>query len=150
MNTQPRDDPRYKTGKWNRTSRAVLIRDGYECRIEPGCPTRAKVADHIIPVSSGLSDFEFFAMSNLRAGCLLHNVARGMNEKAMQTSTTKGNRLVNRAHGLHSKRINASNSGRFLKRAVDGRSKPTVKLSPEAEIDRIQLVTGDYSVKTSA
>jgi hypothetical protein len=41
----------------------------------------ANVADHIIPVHPGMPDALFFGLSNLRAACRDHNLARGFAER---------------------------------------------------------------------
>lgn len=92
-------DPRYGTSRWRKTRLAVLRRDGEECWV-PGCGRRATVADHIVPVSSGLSDFEFHSLSNLRASCMPHNVRRGVAERlareteGVEAPTGFGRRIV--------------------------------------------------------
>ena len=58
----------------------MLNRDAWTCRVVPGCPEPASVADHIIPVHDGMPDALFFALSNLRAACRNHNLARGWTE----------------------------------------------------------------------
>lgn len=73
-----RRDPRYGSRRWQRVRLAVLNRDMWVCRIVPGCPTRASVADHIHPVYEGMPDGMFFGMGNLRGGCRRHNIARGL------------------------------------------------------------------------
>jgi 5-methylcytosine-specific restriction endonuclease McrA len=70
-------DRRYGSNRWRKTAKAVLVRDLYVCRIVPGCPVRATVADHIIPAAPEMSDSLFFGMDNLRAGCKDHNILRG-------------------------------------------------------------------------
>ena len=72
----PKDD-RIKSYRWQKVAKAVLVRDRYICRIVVDCPTRATVADHIIPRYPGMPDSLFFGMGNLRAGCREHNLARG-------------------------------------------------------------------------
>ena len=71
-------DKRYRTARWKKVRLAVLRRDGEACRIVDGCQRRATVADHIVPGHEDMADHEFFAMSNLRAGCQPHNMARGI------------------------------------------------------------------------
>jgi hypothetical protein len=75
------EDRRYHTVRWRRSREAALARDKWTCRIVEGCPRKATVADHIMPVYPGMPDHEFFAMSNLRAGCHTHNTRRGMAER---------------------------------------------------------------------
>jgi hypothetical protein len=75
--SQPRDR-RYGSRRWRITAKAVLDRDLHVCRIVKGCPRRAAVADHIIPVYDGMPDALFFDPRNLRAGCRPHNTARGV------------------------------------------------------------------------
>ena len=51
---------------WARISRAVVERDGYQCRLRlPGCTALATTADHIIRRSQGGDS----SMENLRAAC---------------------------------------------------------------------------------
>jgi 5-methylcytosine-specific restriction endonuclease McrA len=65
--------PAYR-GPWQRIRRAVLIRDGWTCRINgPGCTTRATTCDHIIEHDRG----GLATMSNLRAACAHCNYSRG-------------------------------------------------------------------------
>jgi hypothetical protein len=71
-------DPRYGSNRWRKIAKRVLARDGYVCRIVPGCRFPAKMADHIIEVYPGMPDSLFFGMGNLRAGCAYHNTARGI------------------------------------------------------------------------
>jgi len=80
-----RDDPRYRTRRWKRVRLRVLNRDGWACRIVTGCPSRATVADHIIPAFLGMADDLFFGVANLRAGCRPHNLARGFAASAEAT-----------------------------------------------------------------
>lgn len=54
--SRPRSDRRYHTSKWRRTSKAVLVRDGYRCMIDERCPHIARVVDHIRPVYPGMPD----------------------------------------------------------------------------------------------
>jgi hypothetical protein len=86
----PRDDRRYKTQRWKRTRLRVLNRDLWICRIAPGCPVRATVADHVIAVYPGMPDTLFFGMHNLRAGCQGHNKARGFAPEVSRGSETSG------------------------------------------------------------
>jgi hypothetical protein len=53
------------------------MRDMRVCRVVPGCPVRATVADHIEPATAEMPDSLFYSMSNLRASCRMHNIARG-------------------------------------------------------------------------
>jgi hypothetical protein len=46
--------------------------------VAASCDQRATVADHIVPSSLDMADFEFYALSNLRASCKRHNTARGV------------------------------------------------------------------------
>ncbi len=71
------DDKRYHTARWRRSRAAVLARDRGVCRIVPGCQRRATVCDHITPATASMPDHEFYALSNLRAACMHHNVRRG-------------------------------------------------------------------------
>lgn len=71
-------DRRYGTRKWRRLAERILVRDRRICRIAPGCPDTATVADHIIPASPSMPDSLFFSERNLRAGCRRHNIARGV------------------------------------------------------------------------
>lgn len=72
--------------RWRRTSKRVLSRDLHVCRIVPGCPQRATVADHIIPATLETPDSLFFDERNLRAGCREHNIARGLTEPLERAS----------------------------------------------------------------
>lgn len=99
--TAPQRDPRYGKRRWRETSLIVRNRAGFRCWV-PGCERRATVADHIVPVSSGLSDFEFHHLSNLRASCHKHNTVRGMVERferetaGVEPAPTRGFRPVAR------------------------------------------------------
>jgi hypothetical protein len=74
-------DRRYRTQRWKKARLRVLNRDGWMCQIVKGCDTRATVADHIIPVTPGMPDALFFSLTNLRAACRDHNLARGFAER---------------------------------------------------------------------
>lgn len=74
-NRQP-TDLRYSNRRWRTVRLRVLARDGEACMIEAGCPFRATVADHIVPVYPGMPDSEFYDPTNLRASCRGHNLAR--------------------------------------------------------------------------
>lgn len=65
-------DERYKSGRWKRTRKAVLKRDGYQCQIRlVGCLGIANSADHIIPSEvTGYDDPLFWDMGNLQAACM--------------------------------------------------------------------------------
>src|SRR5690349_1821798 len=82
-------DPRYGSARWRRVSAEVRLRDGL-CRIVPGCPKPAQVADHIFPVYAGMPDSEFFAKSNLRGGCKGHNTLRGQADRAARELGEEG------------------------------------------------------------
>jgi 5-methylcytosine-specific restriction endonuclease McrA len=57
-------DRRYSTSAWQRTRKAVLLRDGYQCMIRgPRCTGTASTVHHVIP-SSERPDL-FYASSNL-------------------------------------------------------------------------------------
>ena len=77
-----RTDARYHSWRWRKLSARVLKRDGYRCRIVPGCEVRATVADHVDPVYPGMPDAEFFDASRLRAACGPHNLWRGLAARA--------------------------------------------------------------------
>jgi 5-methylcytosine-specific restriction endonuclease McrA len=70
-------DRRYGTQQWRKTAKAVLRRDMGICRVVKGCSEPGTAADHIIPVAPGMPNGLFFGMSNLRASCRTHNLARG-------------------------------------------------------------------------
>jgi hypothetical protein len=74
------------TQRWKRTRLRVLNRDLWICRVVPGCPVRATVADHVVPVYQGMPDFLFFGLGNLRAACQGHNKARGFAPDVPQPS----------------------------------------------------------------
>ena len=76
-------DRRYSTARWKRLAAAVRRRDGL-CRIVPGCPRPAQVADHIFPVYEGMPDSEFYDVRNLRGGCTYHNRLRGQADRAIR------------------------------------------------------------------
>jgi len=80
-------DRRYGLAQWQNVRRRVLDRDLWRCRVVAGCPTRASVADHIIPAFPGMPDALFFGMANLRAACRRHNLARGF-AASIQSETT--------------------------------------------------------------
>lgn len=80
-------DRRYRTKRWQRVRLRVLNRDAWTCRVIQGCPEPASVADHIIPVHDAMPDALFFALSNLRAACRNHNLARGLTEHLVLAST---------------------------------------------------------------
>jgi 5-methylcytosine-specific restriction endonuclease McrA len=69
-------DRRYSTSAWQRVRKAVLQRDGYQCRIRgPRCTGQATTVHHIIP-SSERPDL-FFVDENLAAACARCNYADG-------------------------------------------------------------------------
>ena len=70
-------DRRYGLGRWRRLRPRILSRDGYRCRVVPGCGRTANVVDHIEPVTPQMPDSLFFDERNLRASCARHNQARG-------------------------------------------------------------------------
>lgn len=69
-------DPRYGLMRWRRLAKRVLVRDLHVCRVVAGCPKRATVADHIVPATLEMPDWQFFDPDNLRAACRDHNLAR--------------------------------------------------------------------------
>jgi hypothetical protein len=71
-------DKRYGTARWRKLRLRILQRDAWRCRIAPGCPQPATVADHIQPASPEMPDAVFYDPRNLRAGCRQHNIARGV------------------------------------------------------------------------
>jgi hypothetical protein len=83
-------DKRYGTARWRKVRLRVLMRDAYRCRIAPGCPERATVADHIEPVYAGMPDSLFFDPRNLRAGCRQHNIARGVAARLLRETNGVG------------------------------------------------------------
>lgn len=74
-------DKRYGSRRWKLLAARVRRRDGL-CRIVPGCPKPAQVADHVFPVYEGMPDAEFYDERNLRGGCKGHNTLRGQADKA--------------------------------------------------------------------
>lgn len=69
-------DRRYRTSAWQRLRKAVLQRDGYECRIRgPRCTGAASTVHHILP-SSQYPDL-FFSPDNLAASCARCNYSGG-------------------------------------------------------------------------
>lgn len=69
------------TTRWRTIRQAILIRDGYQCRIRgPHCTGRATCVDHIRRREDGGDD----QAHNLRASCNKCNLTRGQrngNEK---------------------------------------------------------------------
>ena len=65
-------------GKWKKTRRAVLTRDGYQCKIRYVgiCIGLASEVDHLIPVSEGGTDL----LPNLRAACRPCHLAKSSDE----------------------------------------------------------------------
>lgn len=63
-------DPELQNRKWRQIRRAVLVRDAFTCYV---CLGKANQVDHIIPRVMGGTHH----MSNLRAVCAKHNVAKG-------------------------------------------------------------------------
>jgi hypothetical protein len=98
-------DQRYSRAWWRRVRKRVLVRDGYRCQVEPGCPIPATVADHIVPVYQGMSDAEFHDETNLRAACQMHNQWRAQLERARvggeAVSSSEGNRRQLAPRHLH-------------------------------------------------
>jgi hypothetical protein len=69
-------DRRYSTSAWQRTRKAILRRDNYECQIRgPRCLGRASTVHHVIP-SSERPDL-FFSSGNLQAACTRCNYGGG-------------------------------------------------------------------------
>lgn len=67
---------RGSTRRWRKIRRAVLVRDGYSCRVPVGerlCGAYATDAGHIVARSAGGSDDP----ANLRAECAHHNRSAG-------------------------------------------------------------------------
>ena len=62
------EDPRYSLYKWQRVRKAVLQRDLWQCWAR-GCSRQATIADHIVPTTLDMPDWQFFSMDNLRASC---------------------------------------------------------------------------------
>lgn len=62
----------YWSSRWQRTRKAVLKRDNYQCQIRlAGCLGIATSADHIIPSEvTGHDDPLFWDMGNLQAACM--------------------------------------------------------------------------------
>ncbi len=88
-------DRRYRTQRWKRARLRVLNRDNWTCRVVEDCPARANVADHVIPVSPTMPDSLFFGLSNLRAACRDHNLARGFAER-LSAEPVKGTAVITR------------------------------------------------------
>jgi hypothetical protein len=136
--TSPADDKRYKTKRWKDTRLRVLRRDGYRCWIT-GCQVRANVADHIVPSSLDMPDFEFYSMANLRASCKRHNTARGVAARLDREMSDGVAPVVVRSSLVRS-------SGFF--RSGGDRDRPLVQnLSPVTPPSNV--VTRDYSRKAA-
>ncbi len=61
-------DRRYSTSAWQRTRKAILMRDGYTCQVRgPRCQHRATSVHHILPSSQ--YPHLFFDSTNLQASC---------------------------------------------------------------------------------
>ena len=95
---RPRDR-RYGSRRWRRLAKRILLRDRYICRVAPGCPEPATVADHIIPASPELADSLFFSEANLRAACRQHNIARGVAARLERETSGAPSEVVTRTYG---------------------------------------------------
>lgn len=62
------------TRRWRRVRGIVLARDGYVCRMVPGCETPATTVDHVVPLVEGGAMYD---PANLRAACATHNSSAG-------------------------------------------------------------------------
>ena len=91
----PRDDPRYGLGKYQRFRERVLRRDNWKCFVA-GCATFANVLDHIIQVYPGMPGSLFFSEANARASCARHNLARGWKTFADRELGSSESRTINR------------------------------------------------------
>ena len=61
-------DRRYSKSAWQRTRKAILMRDGYTCQVRgPRCQHRATSVHHILPSSQ--YPHLFFDSTNLQASC---------------------------------------------------------------------------------
>ena len=55
-----------------------MRRDDHRCQLVDGCPTRARICDHIRPVYPAMAHSEFYDPINLRAACAADNIARAI------------------------------------------------------------------------
>ena len=79
-------DPRYRSGRWKKLRRQVILRDGPVCAIV-GCESdmssyRMVAVDHIIEVKDG---GEFWDPTNLQVLCTYHNREKGKRAWALRT-----------------------------------------------------------------
>ena len=66
---------RWDGGPWPRIRKAILVRDGYQCRIRgPKCTGTATTVDHIVPRQQ--APHLVYEPSNLRAACSVCNSGR--------------------------------------------------------------------------
>jgi HNH endonuclease len=69
-------DRRYSTAKWQSTRKAVLRRDGHQCRIGgPGCLGTATTVHHVYPSST--HPHLFWSSENLISACSRCNYSGG-------------------------------------------------------------------------
>jgi hypothetical protein len=62
--------------RWTKLAQYIRKRDPH-CYVI-NCPLPVKAADHIIPATLDMPDWQFFDPSNLRGSCRRHNTARGV------------------------------------------------------------------------
>lgn len=67
------NDKRYNTGRWKRTRKIILERDGYLCQCEDckklPVPLIASVVDHDKPVTKGGSFWDFINLRSMNESC---------------------------------------------------------------------------------
>jgi hypothetical protein len=80
-------DPRYSLAKWTKLAQYIRRRDPL-CYVVD-CPEPVRAADHIIPASLDMPDWQFFDPSNLRGSCRRHNTARGVAAR-LERETAQG------------------------------------------------------------
>lgn len=69
-------DRRYKTARWQRLRRAVLVHFNYTCQLRgPRCTGRATTVHHLVPSSQAPE--LFFEPTNLTASCARCNYSDG-------------------------------------------------------------------------
>jgi hypothetical protein len=125
-------DRRYSLMRWTKLAQYIRKRDPH-CYVV-NCPLPVKAADHIIPATLDMPDWQFFDPSNLRGSCRRHNTARGVAAR-LEREVAEGVAPPPRRYSYGARR-----SG-FLSRATTHDS----ALPKSLHTARSSLVTADYS-----
>jgi hypothetical protein len=121
-------DRRYSQARWTKLARYIRRRDP-RCYVI-NCPEPVKAADHIIPSSLEMPDWQFFDPMNLRGSCKRHNTARGVAAR-LEREVASGVAPPPRRYSF----------GGFLRTPTVRDMQLAKSLSPSP----VSLVTSDYS-----